>query len=119
MLAALSVTGTGADGGSLLAAAGVLAAAAHCTHMMTVGPTVLQPRIHASWLLQAPNSQAQEPPQPASSADDRLPHQQWQGQETQWMQGNDHQRERQAGGSMDGLQGAALALVQGDQKAGE
>ena len=64
--------------------------------------------------------QQQAPPPVHTAGGDgaTLPHQQWQGRETQWMQGNDHQRDRQGQWSTEGLEGAALALVQGDQKDG-
>ena len=67
---------------------------------------------------QQQQQQQQAPPPLHTAGGDRLPHQQWQGQETRWMQGNDHQRDRQGQWSTEGLEGAALALVQGDQKDG-
>ncbi len=54
----------------------------------------------------------------ASSGDDRLPHQQWQGRSTRFMRSNEHGRERSGVWSTDGLNGAALEIVKGDEKAG-
>ncbi|CAL8462111.1 g1642 [Coccomyxa elongata] len=54
----------------------------------------------------------------ASSGDDRLLHQQWQGRSTRFMRSNEHGRERSGVWSTEGLDGAALAIVKGDEKAG-
>ena len=56
---------------------------------------------------------------PEAWQDDRLPHQQWQGREAAFMRSNEHSRERQGVWNSEGLQGAALALVEGDQKHGK
>ena len=59
---------------------------------------------------------------PASTSgawdDDRLPHQQWQGREVSFMQSNQHSKERQGVWNNEGLHGAALAIVDGDQENG-
>ena len=53
----------------------------------------------------------------APAADDRLPHNQWQGQDIQFMQSNAHARERQGKWDTSGLEGAALQIVEADEKA--
>lgn len=50
--------------------------------------------------------------------DDRLPHQQWQGRQVSFMRANEHTRERQGVWDSEGLQGAALAIVEGDRDQG-
>ena len=50
--------------------------------------------------------------------DDRLPHQQWQGREVSFMKANEHAKERQGTWNSEGLQGAALAIVDGDREQG-
>ena len=50
--------------------------------------------------------------------DDRLPHQRWQGKSTRFMRSNDHSQERAGAWDTQGLEGSALALVQGDEKSG-
>lgn len=54
----------------------------------------------------------------ASSGDDRLPHQQWQGRSTRFMRSNEHGRDRSGAWNTEGLEGAALAIVAGDEKSG-
>ena len=49
---------------------------------------------------------------------DRLLHQQWQGREVSFMRANEHSRERQGVWESAGLEGAALALVDGDRDNG-
>lgn len=55
------------------------------------------------------------PPSAGNADDDRLPHQRWQGRSTQFMRSNEHGRDRQGLWNTEGLQGAALALVKGDE----
>ena len=50
-----------------------------------------------------------------SGGDDRQPHQRWQGRSTQFMQSNQHSRDREGRWSTEGLQGPALAIVEGDR----
>ena len=50
-----------------------------------------------------------------ASSDDRLPHQRWQGKSTRFMQSNEHSRERAGVWNTDGLEGAALSIVKGDE----
>ena len=59
-------------------------------------------------------------PSPSADAqghdgDDRQPHQRWQGRSTEFMQSNQHSRERQGVWNTEGLQGPALAIVEGDR----
>ena len=54
----------------------------------------------------------------ARPSDERLPHQQWTGRSTQFMQSNDHRREREGVWNTDGLEGPALDLVKGDEDSG-
>ena len=64
-----------------------------------------------------PVQEAPEPSGPAAGEeDDRPEYLRWQGREATFMQANDHSRER--GGIWDatGLEGAARALVEGDEK---
>ena len=49
---------------------------------------------------------------------ERLPHQQWQGKSTQFMRSNEHSRERAGVWNTQGLEGPALALVEGDEQSG-
>ena len=53
----------------------------------------------------------------APAADARLPHNQWQGQDIEFMQSNAHTRERRGKWDTDGLAGAALQIVSSDEKA--
>ncbi len=50
-------------------------------------------------------------------ADERLQHNQWQGADVEFMQSNNHSKERQGVWDTAGLQGAALHIVQADEKA--
>ena len=54
----------------------------------------------------------------ASPGDNRLPHQQWQGRSTRFMRSNEHGRERSGVWNAEGLEGAARAIVAGDEEAG-
>jgi hypothetical protein len=54
----------------------------------------------------------------SGSNDERLPHQQWQGKSTRFMRSNEHSRERLGVWNTEGLEGPALALVQGDEGSG-
>ncbi|KAK9806719.1 hypothetical protein WJX72_000486 [[Myrmecia] bisecta] len=53
-----------------------------------------------------------------ASDDDRLPHQQWQGGDVRFMKSNEHSKERAGVWNKEGLQGAPLAIVSGDEKSG-
>jgi hypothetical protein len=54
-----------------------------------------------------------------SSFEERLPTEGWQGRKTQFMQSNEHSRERERGvWDTRGLQGALLMLVEGDRDNG-
>lgn len=48
----------------------------------------------------------------------RLPTEQWQGQEVAFMRSNEHSKDRRGSWHPEGLEGAALHLVQGDEKNG-
>lgn len=48
---------------------------------------------------------------------DRIETNQWQGNEIRFMRSNEHTRERSGTWNTSGLQGPALTLVQGDEKA--
>ena len=48
----------------------------------------------------------------------RLPTEQWQGQEVAFMRSNEHSKDRRGSWHPEGLDGAALHLVQGDEKNG-
>ena len=50
-----------------------------------------------------------------SEGTDRQPHQRWVGRSTQFMQSNQHSRDREGSWSTQGLQGPALAIVEGDR----
>lgn len=52
-----------------------------------------------------------------STADERLQHNQWQGADVEFMQSNNHKRERNGVWDTTGLEGAALHIVSSDQKA--
>ena len=54
----------------------------------------------------------------ASADDDRLPHQRWQGKSTKFMRSNEHGGDRSGVWSTEGLEGAALSIVAGDEKSG-
>lgn len=49
---------------------------------------------------------------------ERLPHQQWVGEKTSFMRSNEHSRERRGVWDTQGLQAAALTLVEGDRDNG-
>ena len=71
--------------------------------------------------LGVPDQEKESAPPPSNGArqsDERLPHQQWTGRSTQFMQSNDHRREREGVWNTDGLEGPALDLVKGDQDSG-
>ena len=53
-----------------------------------------------------------------SSDSGRLPTEQWQGQEVAFMRSNEHSKDRRGSWHPEGLEGAALHLVQGDEKNG-
>ena len=53
-----------------------------------------------------------------ASENGRLPTEQWQGQEVAFMRSNEHSKDRRGSWHPEGLEGAALHLVQGDQNNG-
>ena len=53
--------------------------------------------------------------QESDGIDDRQPHQRWQGRSTQFMQSNQHSGDRGGVWATEGLQGPALAIVEGDR----
>ena len=53
-----------------------------------------------------------------NSENGRLPTEQWQGQEVAFMRSNEHSQDRRGSWHPEGLDGAALHLVQGDEKNG-
>ncbi len=57
-------------------------------------------------------------PSNGSSENGRLPTEQWQGQEVAFMRSNEHSKDRRGSWHPEGLEGAALHLVQGDEKNG-
>ncbi|KAK9806472.1 hypothetical protein WJX73_000758 [Symbiochloris irregularis] len=73
---------------------------------------------HSEPAAPAPKQASKDPSGSGTWQDDRLPHQQWQGRDVAFMRSNEHSRERQGVWSLEGLQGATLSLVQGDQKHG-
>ncbi|KAL3145446.1 2,3-dihydroxyphenylpropionate/2,3-dihydroxicinnamic acid 1,2-dioxygenase, variant 2 [Trebouxia sp. C0009 RCD-2024] len=62
--------------------------------------------------------QQQQAPQTQSGDGGRLPTEQWQGQEVAFMRSNEHSKDRRGSWHPEGLEGAALHLVQGDEKNG-
>lgn len=53
-----------------------------------------------------------------SSSDDQLPQNKWQGKQIQFMQENKHSKQRSGVWNADGLDGAVLELVKGDEHSG-
>ncbi|DBA93500.1 hypothetical protein WJX82_005630 [Trebouxia sp. C0006] len=53
-----------------------------------------------------------------ASENGRLPTEQWQGQEVAFMRSNEHSKDRRGSWHPEGLEGAALHLVQGDENNG-
>ena len=64
------------------------------------------------------NGSGPTPSNGVKRSDERLPHQQWQGKSTQFMRSNEHSWERAGVWNTQGLEGPALALVQGDEQSG-
>ena len=88
-------------------------------HMSLQLPAVLEEDLTV--LLAVPDQENGSDPPPSNGArqsDERLPHQQWAGRSTQFMQSNDHRREREGVWNTEGLEGAALDLVKGDEDSG-
>lgn len=72
-------------------------------------------------LLVVPDQENGRFPTPSNGArqsDERLPHQQWRGKSTQFMQSNEHRREREGVWNTEGLEGPAFDLVKGDEGSG-
>ena len=72
-------------------------------------------------LLGVPDQENGSVPPPSNGArpsDERLPHQQWTGRSTLFMQSNDHRREREGVWNTEGLEGPAFDLVRGDEDSG-
>ncbi len=56
--------------------------------------------------------------QASSGGSDGMAHREWQGAGPRFMQSNEHSQDRGGQWNSDGLQGAALTLVEGDKSAG-
>ena len=69
-------------------------------------------------VLDQENGSAPPPSNGARQSDERLPHQQWRGKSTQFMQSNEHRREREGVWNTEGLEGPAFDLVRGDEDSG-
>ena len=75
--------------------------------------------LQTGWALQVQHVGTMQAQSHGSSSDNgRLPTEQWQGQKTSFMRSNEHSKDRRGSWHPEGLEGAALHLVQGDEKNG-